>query len=309
MAAPYSGSAESATQMIRGIDIDKLAKGFADEANILKKYVTISKTSAREIRWYQKTAGYLDTATTDDEVLSHIDNTSFKARPFVTEQKWTRATSYIRKFFVESPIISMEDIKDSYVDVLATNVRDLVVAVANQVDRRIYGVIGECTGAGAPMTPVPSNTQSGGATADGWDDLVTGNPIKDILSAKQAIRTYRYDPEGAVILMNQAEHTHLLNYLIDVKGSSIPSFSSEKVKSGVVMELLGCNIVVSANATTDYVCVFVPDRAAKWKAFMPITSAVIDEPGIGKKIRVWEEGECILTDPKAVYWITDTITG
>lgn len=307
MAAPYSGSAESATQMIRGIDIDKLAKGFADEENILKKFVTVSPTSAREIRWYQKTAGYLDTITTTDEILSHIDNVSFKARPFVTEQTWTRATSYVRKFFVESPIISMEDIKDSDIDVLATNVRDLVIAVANQVDRRIYGVIGECTGAGAPMVPVPSLTNTAVATADGWNDEITGNPIKDILTGKENIRSYRYNPEGCIILMNQAEHTHLLNYLINVKGSSIPAFSSEKVKSGVVMELLGCNVVVSANATTDYVLMWVPDRAATWKSFVPITSVVMDEPGIGKKMRCWEEGECLLTDPRAVHIITDTI--
>ncbi len=307
MAYPFSGSAESATSMIRGIDIDKLAKGFADEDNILKKFVKNSKTSAREIRWYQKTAGYLDTVKTTDEVLSHIDNTSFKARPFVTEQTWTRQTSYIRKFFVESPWISIEDEKDSDVDVLGENVRDLTIAVANQVDRRIYGVIGECTGAGAPMTPVPNLTNTAGAVADGWNDEVTGNPIKDILTGKENIRSFRYNPEGCIILMNQAEHKHLLNYLINVKGSSIPNFSSERVGDGVVMGLLGCNVVVSANATTDYVLMWVPDRAATWKAFMPITTAIKVEEGIGKKIRVWEEGECLLTDPKAVHIITDTI--
>ncbi len=41
---------------------------------------------------------------------------------------------------------------------------------------------------------------------------------------------------------------------------------------------------------------------------MPLQSAIIDDPGIGKKIRVWEEGECLLTDPKAVTLITDTVT-
>ena len=74
------------------------------------------------------------------------------------------------------------------------------------------------------------------------------------------------------------------------------------------MELLGCNVVVSQNATTDYVVMWVPERAATWKSFVPIKSVVIDEPGIGKKIRVWEEGEAILTDPKAVHVITDTTT-
>jgi hypothetical protein len=40
---------------------------------------------------------------------------------------------------------------------------------------------------------------------------------------------------------------------------------------------------------------------------MPITSVVVAEPGIGRKIRVWEEGEALLTDPKSVHLITDTV--
>jgi len=49
----------SGMQDIRGIDIDKLAKGFADEENDFKNITTLSTTSAREIRWYKKTSGFL----------------------------------------------------------------------------------------------------------------------------------------------------------------------------------------------------------------------------------------------------------
>ena len=104
--------------------------------------------------------------------------------------------------------------------------------------------------------------------------------------------------------MNPKQHKELLVYLISVKGSSIPSFAADKVQSGVVMNVLGLKIVVSENATAAYVVTFVPKRAATWKSFMPFTSAVIDEPGIGKKIRVWEEGVAILTDPLAVHCLT-----
>jgi hypothetical protein len=129
----------SAQKEIRGIDIDKLAKGFADEELVLKNFVTNSTTKAREIRWYQKTAGFLTaTPSTENITSSLIPNVAFKARPFVTEQSWTRQTSYIRKYFVESPWLSDEDIKDSDIDLLATNMRDLVRAVQNQVDIRIY---------------------------------------------------------------------------------------------------------------------------------------------------------------------------
>ena len=48
--ADTSGQAE-----IRGIDIDKLARGFADEVLVLKKFLRVSKTNAREIRSYSKT--------------------------------------------------------------------------------------------------------------------------------------------------------------------------------------------------------------------------------------------------------------
>lgn len=285
---------------IRGIDIDKLAKGFADEASVMKQFCTISNTSAREIRWYQKTSGFLDSTDTTAITASQIANTSFKSRPVTVEQSWTRQTSYVRKYFVESPWISVEDINDSDVDVLATNVRDLVRAVQNQVDTRIFTVMHDTYGAGG-------NVNTAAATADGWDDTATGDPIGDILEGKRQIRSNGYDPEGCVLLLNPIEHKNLLAFLINVKGSSIPAFSSEKVRNGVVMEILGCRVVVSQNATTDYAYMFVPQRALTWKTFTGLTTAIVDDPGIGKKIRVWEEGECLLTDPKAVHVISDTV--
>lgn len=293
----YDTSAEAD---IRGINIDKLAKGFADEENIFKQFVAISKTKAREIRWYKKTSGFLDSTDTTAITASQIANTSFKSKPVVVEQSWERQTSYIRKYFVESPLLSMEDIKDSDIDVLGTNVRDLTRAVARQVDKRIYDVITESLTA--------SDIQSFTATADGWDDVATGDPISDLLTAKQMIRAYGYNPEGAVLAINSVEHKNLLKFLISVKGSSIPQFATEKVQSGVVMNLLGLRVVVSENATTDYALVFVPQRAASWKTFTGITATTWKDPGIGTKIRVWEEGECLLTDPKAVVLIDSTVS-
>lgn len=284
---------------IRGLDIDKLAKGFADEDSKFKSLVTQSTTSAREVRWYQKTAGFLDSSDTTGITASQV-HTAAGAQPVIIGQTWTRNTSYVKKYFVESEWITEEDIKDSDPDVFATTVRDLVRAVANQVDKHIYNVITE------NVTPV--NIQTAAATGTGWDDTTNGNPILDILAGQQAIRAYSYDPKEAVLVINSIEYKNLLNYIINVKGSSIPNFSSEKVRSGAVMEILGNQVIVSENATTDYAAMWIPNRSATWKAFMPISTAIKTEEGIGRKIRVWEEGVCILTDPKSVYLITDTVT-
>ena len=291
---------------IRGIDINKFVTGFADEDSLLKGLVSVSKTSAREMRWYQKTAGFLDSTDTTGITLSQIYNVSERGLPDIVGPTWTRNTSYVKKFMVESETISEEDLSDSDVQPFATTLRDLVRAVANQVDIRIYSVLIEAAAA-TPTTPNPTNVLTTASVADGWDDEVTGNPIKDILTGNRKIRAQSYDTNELVLYINPIEHENLVNYLINVKGSSIPSFSSDKVVSGQVMEILGNRVIVSQNATTDYAVQFIPNRSVEWKSFTPLTSAVIDNPGMGKKVRVWERGEAILTNPKSVHIITDTV--
>lgn len=286
--ADSSGQAD-----IRGLDIDKLAKGFADEENVFKQICQVSKTMAREIRWYQKTSGFLAGTTTTGITGELMDNVGERSRPSVVEQSWTRQTSYVRKYFVESPTISEEDIMDSDIDVLATNVRDLVRAVARRVDARIYSV----------MTAGVGNTN---ASTAAWDAGSGQDPVKDLLVAKKDIRTDGYNPEGAMLLLSPKDHESLITWLISTKGSSIPQFASEKVRSGVVMEILGLNVMVSTNVAADEAMVVVPQRAMSWKSFMPLTSVVVTDAGIGRKIRVWEEGEAIMTDTNAAAKITNT---
>lgn len=293
-------------QDIRGINIDKFIKGFADEDSLLKGLVTNSTTDARQIRWYQKTAGFLDSTDTTAITLSQIFNVPERALPTIVGPSWTRNTSHVKKYFVESETISDEDIKDNDVDVMATTIRDLIRAVANQVDISIYSTLIEAAAA-TPTTPNPTNTLTTAAVADGWDDAVTGNPIKDILTGNRKIRAQSYDTNEIVLYINPIEHENLMDYLINVKGSSIPSFSSQKVVTGQVMELLGNRVIVSNNATTDNALQFIPNRSVTWKSFMSLTSAIVSDPGIGKKIRVWEEGVALLTDPKSVHQITDTV--
>tara|TARA_Y100000310_G_C20634080_1_gene790253 strand:+ start:663 stop:1568 length:906 start_codon:yes stop_codon:yes gene_type:complete len=291
---------------IRGLHIQKLVTGFADEKSLLKPLTRQSKTDSREIRWFQKTAGFLDSTDTTGITASKIINVPERSLPTIVGQTWTRNTSYVKKFFVESETISDEDIKDSDVDVLATTIRDLVRAVANQVDIRVYSTLIEAAAA-TPTTPNPTNTLTTVATADGWDDEATGNPIKDILTGNRKIRAQSYDTNSIVLYINPIEHENLMNFLITVKGSSIPAFSSQAVVKGQVMEILGNRVIVSQNATTDNALQFIPGVSVAWKSFGNITSEVMRDPGIGRKVRVWEHGEGLLENPKSVHQITDTV--
>ena len=279
---------------IRGLDIDKAIKGFALTNYIFKSLVTVNSTSGDAIRWYKETAA--DLTATAPSVNANVG--ALSVFPDLGTS-WTRQTSYPRKY-ANKGFISLEDLKSADIDVLARTLLRLTRAVVKQVDTRIYNVLTE--------SQTPSTIGNAAATGTGWDDLTNGNPIIDILKAQQSIAESDYDLAGCIVACNPKNYRDLMNYLIVVKGSSIPAFSSNKVQTGVVGELLGCRIVVSNNVVADSVFVGLPSKACTWKMLTDTTAKVIDEPGMGKEIRVWEHGEALLTDPKASYLITDTDT-
>ncbi len=284
---------------IRGIDVDKLAKGFADEENIFKRFCTVSNTSARELRWYQKTAGFISSTTTSGMTTALSDFVAYGALPSVIEQTWTRNTSYVKKFMLDTVWIPEEDILDSDIDLLMAHLRDVTRAVERRVDRRIYNILTES------QTAVNIGTSA--AVGTGWDDTTNGNPLLDVLSGSAWIRTQGYDISNLVLLIRPTDYKNIVNNLTAVRGSSIPQFSSQ-LASGeqTLFRLATARVVVSENVVADSATLFVPQRAVTWKQFSPVKAVVIVEEGIGRKVRVWEEGEALLTDPKSVFLITNT---
>lgn len=297
--ADYAGQID-----IRGINVDKLAKGFAEEASVMQDLVTVTPTSAREVRWFQKTAGFMDSTDTTAITASQIAGAAQGARPVVIRQTWTRNTSYVLKFFAESEWISEEDIKDSDPDVFGSSVRDIVRAVLNQSDIHIWNVMTE--NQSASNINSTTTTSVGG---DQWDATSGLNPIKDIVDAMRQIRANSYDPlDGGVLFLSPKDHMSLMTYLYN-QGAQAPGVSTSVLENGKVIDrLLGLRVVVGTFVSTDYAAVAIPKKAVTFKEFMPITTAILTEPGIGRKIRVWQEGIALLTDPKAVTLIVDTQT-
>lgn len=279
---------------IRGIDIKKLVEGFADVGIILKNYVRVIKTTAREMRWYSKTAGYLTSPITQG-ITGDLIETAAKAMPVVIENSYSRETSHVKKYFTTSPMISLEDIKDSDPDVWGDIIKDTVIAVNKKIDSRILIVL---DAAGA---------QTAAAAGDGWNVDSNADPIYDFLNAIENIESFGYDSSDLIAYMNPAEKKWLLRWLITVKGSSIPSFSSGKVEGGELMSFMGVKIVSDPNRPTDTVTIFSPSKAVIWREFMGMSSAVVNDEGIGKTVRVWSEGEAIRPNPNAVFKLTDVI--
>jgi len=280
-------------QDIRGLDITKTITGFALAEYTFKNDCEVSSMSGDSVRWYSETAADL-TATTPAAVANISPLSQFPT----LEVSWTRNTSYVKKYAAEG-FLSMEDMKSADIDVLARTLLRLTRAVTKQVDTAIYNVLTEND------TPVNINTV---ATNAAWNTAsYTGvNIIEDILDAKYQMELYNYDTSNAVLYVSPLDYKSMVTWLIDGKGSSIPAFASEKVSTGTVMQLVGVSIKISPNVTADKALMFIPKKACTWKSHTGITSKVIEEAGIGSRIRVWELGVPILTDPRAVTLITNT---
>jgi len=100
--------------------------------------------------------------------------------------------------------------------------------------------------------------------------------------------------------MNAKAEQDLLVWLVTTKGSSVPNFASEKVGTGSIEKFAGLQVIVSENVTTDYAMVADLKQAATYRTFKPMQTWIINEEGIGRKIRVSTNGVAILIKPKFI---------
>ena len=277
--------------LIRDIDITKGAMAEFEEALIFKSLISSAPTKSREIKYWVKTSGYL--TLTAPAKLSNIAPGS---RPFVAETSWTPTTVYSIKYMLDSPMINMEDESDSEVQVFRDNAKDVVEAIANDVDGDIWDVITENQSADL-INAVAANAPW--AAASGQD------PFEDIMQSKMEIRQQtKRSIRNGVLLLNAQGEKDLLVWLVSTKGSSVPNFASEKVGTGTIDNFAGLKVVVSENVTATFAFVGDLKQAAEYRTFKPLQTWIISEEGIGRKIRVSMNGKAILKKPKFCALIT-----
>ncbi len=275
----------SGQALIRDVDIQKGAIAEFEEALIIRGLISSRPTKAREIKFWQKTTGYL-TLTAP----AKLSNIAPGARPFVAETSWTPVTKYSIKYMLDSPMINMEDESDSEVAVFRDNAKDNAEAIANDNDGDVWDVVSE--------NQIASNINSV-TTQAAWDAASGQNPFLDIMASKTIIRQQtKRSIRNGVILMNAKAEQDLLVWLVTTKGSSVPNFASEKAGTGSIERFAGLQVIVSENITTDFAMVGDLKQAATYREFKPFTSVIITEPLIGRKIRSSTNGVAILIKPK-----------
>lgn len=284
--ADTAGQAE-----IRGIFLDKKARNYQNEESIFYAEVNVQKTSSREIRYYQRTSGYLTATSPVSIVIAE------GAVPFVLETSWTRNTSYTKKYSLDSPMITVEDEKDSEIRVFMDNLEEITGAVVNDRDGDIFDVATE------DQTPVNINSVT--ATA-AWDAASGQNPMEDVSEAIQKIREQTKRKVVNPKLYVSAKGEKDLKVWITGQGAQFTEVASKMVVDGVLTRFAGCTVVVSENVTADYALVAELKKSTDYWEFFALTTAIIKEELVGRKLRVMTNGIATLTRPKFNALISNT---
>ena len=275
---------------IQGENISSAVKGFALKKFKLTQVLTIESSNKWTETFYRETAAELTVAGETWSIQGVARGAAF---PHV-DPSWTKVSAVHVKFAAETSIF----IEDKLTDAIPVQKRAIIRvarSVANKKDSYIYTQLSGASGI------------STGAAAANWDSLTIADrdPIFDILLGIQTLDESNYDAlENGFLLLSPKDHTNLIR---NSKVINNPSFkTADVVSNGRVGQIAGLTIIKTTSVTADEAMIIVGKRAATWKSAVTMRSNVEPIFGIKDILSTYEIGHVQVTDPAAIYKITDT---
>lgn len=274
---------------IRGENVERAVKGFALKQYKMKQVCLVQKSN----KWTE--TFYRETATP----LTGLSGAMIKGVPRLAEfpnvdPSWTKFQGEHIKHAAKTKI-PVEDVMTDAIDVQSRALIRVTESITNSVDLHIYAELTGATGIG---------TAAAGST---WNNptKASRDPIDDILAGIQAIDEENYDAlSNGYLLLSPKDHRSLIT---NSKVINNPSFkTADVVSNGKVGQICGLNIIKSTTVDADEAMIIIGQRAATWKSAQALKSAVELDPLIKYTISASEIGQVQVTDPKAIYVITNT---
>jgi hypothetical protein len=279
---------------LRAENVSRIVKGFALANYRFKELVMVTPSSAWTETYYQETAADLTGGTG-----SAVKGIPRLAQFPYGEVTWTKQQSRQVKHGMEG-VISYEDWKTNAIDVIARTLLRIARAVVKSVDAEIWDVISES------QTAVNINSYSITAGYE-WNSATLANrdPLQDLLLAKAEVDTDNYDiDQGGFWAVNGTDLAYCMSN--DKFRKACEMFTDDISRNGRIGRVVGLDIIKSNNVTADYSMIGIKKICASWKAVVPLTVIIKEEPGINWVVRAWEIGTTQLTDPEALCLIDNT---
>jgi len=274
---------------IRGENFERAVKGFANKLYKLSQILLNESSSNNSENYYRETSTPLSASGNRS-----VNDVARGALPPELHPDWTLVTTYHKKFMGQA-LIFYEDSLTNAINTQARSAFRVAEAIVNAKDLYIY-----------TQLTAASSTSGVVTAADDWDSVTVANrdPIGDILIGEAAMMANNYDVlQNGYLLCTPKSYGSLLR---NSKVINNPSFkTADVVSNGVVGQITGLKIIVSTNVSADEAMIVMGNRAATWKGVVGLQSAVIIDQGVSIKVRAWEMGHIQITDPMALYTITN----
>lgn len=277
-------------QDVQGENISRAIKGFALKKFKLRQVLNINSSDKWTETYYRETAAEL---TAGGETWNIKGVARGAAFPHV-DPSWTKVQGVHIKFAAETNVFLEDKLLDA-IDVQKRSIIRVARAVSNSSDAYIYTTLSGATGIGTA------------AAAATWDATAesTRDPIGDILAGIQNLDESNYDAlENGFLLLSPKDHRNLIR---NSKVINNPSFkTADVVSNGRVGQIAGLTIIKTTSVTADEAMIIVGQQAATWKSAVSMRSAVVPEFGVKDVLKTYEIGHVQVTDPAAIYVITNT---
>ena len=276
-------------QDVRGENIERAVKGFANTLFKLRQVLMVQSSDKWTETYYRETSTPLTGGTGQA-----IQEVARGARFPHVDPEWTKVQTRNIKFAAEGKVFLEDKLTDA-IDVQARSIFRVAESIANAVDLYIYTELTAATGTSGEVS-----------ASDDWNSATVANrdSIGDILIGIGAMSENNYDVKSNGFLLIRPKNGASL--LRDTKVINNPSFkTADVVSNGRVGQIVGLTIIESVNVSEDEAMIVMGQRAATWKSVVPLTSAVIEDKGIKFILRSWEIGHIQITDPQALYTITN----
>lgn len=279
-----------AMQDVQGENISRAVKGFGLKLFKLRQVLTISGSNKLTETYYRETATEL---TPGGETFSIQGVARGAAFPHV-DPSWTKVQGRHIKFAAETSIFIEDKLLDA-IDVQQRSIIRVSRSVQNQTDSYIYTELSGASGIGT------------GASNDAWDSVTVSarDPIGDILAGIQNLDESNYDAlENGFLLVSPKDYKNLMR---NSKVINNPSFkTADVVSNGRVGQIAGLTIIKTTSVTADQAMIIVGQRAATLKSAISMRSNVKEIFGIKDELSTYEMMHVQVTDPAAIYVITNT---
>ena len=274
---------------LRAENTSRAVKGFALQQYRLKQVVLVKSSSSWKETYFREDATELTAGAT-----RNVKGVPRGAEFPDLNPNWTEFSARHIKHAGKGTIFLEDKLTDS-IDVMARTLIRVARAIAKSVDDTIYSDLSGATGIGTA------------AASDNWNSATVANqnPIDDILAGIQDMDEQNYDAlQNGFLLVNPKNYRSLLQ---NAKVINNPSYkTADVVSNGRVGQIVGLTIIKTNSVTADEAMIIIGQRAATWQTAASLTTELTNVPGIKTVVHTWEIGVTQVTDPRAIYVITNT---